>query len=359
MEYKTQANEKMSTANIKTPLIQVKDLRTYFFLEEGTVKAVDGVDLSINRGGTVGIVGESGCGKSVTAYSIVQLVVRPGKVVTGEAIFYRKSSGDEKSAQFDTIDLLKLPANGAEMRKIRGGEISMIFQEPMVSLSPVHTIGDQISENVLLHFDVPKKDALDQAADMLKRVGIPKPEERLNNYPFQLSGGMRQRAMIALALICRPSLLIADEPTTALDVTTQAQIIELIGQLQRDLGMAVMMITHNLGVVAEMCEEVVVMYLGEVVEHAPVDPLFHDPLHPYTRALLKSIPVLGASKGIRLQPIEGVVPDPYNRPKGCPFHPRCASFMPGRCDHERPPLYQLADGREVRCLLYENQSKGG
>ncbi len=348
----------MSITNKQLPLIQVKNLKTYFFLEEGTVKAVDGVDLAINRGGTVGIVGESGCGKSVTAYSMVQLVSRPGKVVSGEAIFYRRPAGNDKSSQIETIDLLKLPANGPEMRKIRGGEISMIFQEPMVSLSPVHTIGDQISENVLLHFDVSKKEALAQAASMLGLVGIPKPETRLNTYPFQLSGGMRQRAMIALALICRPSLLIADEPTTALDVTTQAQIIELIGKLQNDFGMAVMMITHNLGVVAEMCEEVVVMYLGEVVEHAPVDPLFHDPLHPYTRALLHSIPVLGASKGIRLEPIEGVVPDPYNRPTGCPFHPRCSRFIPGRCDVEHPALFKLADGREVRCILYENQAKG-
>ena len=338
------------------PLLEVKDLRTYFYMEEGISHAVDGVDFTINRGSTVGVVGESGCGKSVTAYSILQLVSKPGKIVSGSAILHRIPQAGQPAGQVETIDLLKLPANSPELRNMRGGEISMIFQEPMVSLSPLHTIGDQISENILLHRKVSKKEAMDLSADMLTKVGIPRAEERLATYPFQLSGGMRQRAMIALALVCRPSLLIADEPTTALDVTTQAQILELITGLQSEMGMAVMMITHNLGVVAEMCEEVVVMYLGEVVEQAPVDPLFHDPLHPYTQALLRSIPRLGASKGNKLEPIEGTVPDPYNRPKGCPFHPRCAKKIAGRCDEERPELYVMQDGRRVRCLLYEKEA---
>jgi peptide/nickel transport system ATP-binding protein len=346
----------MTTTEPKIPLLEVKDLRTYFYMEEGVSHAVDGVDFTINRGSTVGIVGESGCGKSVTAYSILQLVARPGKVVSGSAVLYRLLGSDKDKQQVETIDLLKLDPNSKEIRQMRGGEISMIFQEPMVSLSPLHTIGDQISENILLHRKVSKAEAMDQSAKMLGRVGIPKPEERLASYPFQLSGGMRQRAMIALALVCRPSLLIADEPTTALDVTTQAQILELIGDLQKEMGMAVMMITHNLGVVAEICDEVVVMYLGEVVEQAPVDALFHDPLHPYTQALLRSIPRLGASKGNKLEPIEGTVPDPYNRPKGCPFHPRCAQKIANRCDEIRPELVIMPDGRRVRCLLYEKEA---
>jgi oligopeptide/dipeptide ABC transporter ATP-binding protein len=339
----------------KLPLLEVNDLRTYFFMEEGVSHAVDGVDYTINRGGTVGIVGESGCGKSVTAYSILQLVSKPGKVVSGSAILHRVPRGGDQK-QVEVIDLLKLKPDSEELRQIRGGEISMIFQEPMVSLSPLHTIGDQISENILLHRKVSKKEAMDQAADMLREVGIPRSADRLASYPFQLSGGMRQRAMIALALVCHPSLLIADEPTTALDVTTQAQILELIIKLQKEMGMAVMMITHNLGVVAEMCDEVVVMYLGEVAEQAPVDALFHDPLHPYTQALLRSIPRLGASKGNRLEPIEGTVPDPYNRPKGCPFHPRCPKKIAGRCDEIRPDLVVMPDGRRVRCLLYQKEA---
>ena len=338
----------------KIPLLEVKDLRTYFYMEEGVSHAVDGVDFTINRGSTVGVVGESGCGKSVTAYSILQLVSKPGKIVSGSAILHRLPREGQKQGQ--DVDLLALKPDSEELRQMRGAEISMIFQEPMVSLSPLHTIGDQISENILLHRKVSKKEALEQSAEMLREVGIPRSAERLAAYPFQLSGGMRQRAMIALALVCRPSLLIADEPTTALDVTTQAQILELILRLQKEMGMAVMMITHNLGVVAEMCEEVVVMYLGEVVEQAPVDALFHDSLHPYTQALLRSIPRLGASKGNKLEPIEGTVPDPYNRPKGCPFHPRCVRKIAGRCDEIRPELVVMPDGRRVRCLLYQKEA---
>lgn len=331
------------------PILEVRNLKTHFFLDEGVVKAVEGADFTIPRGSTVGVVGESGCGKSVTAYSILQLVDRCGRIVDGQILWHRKPHGNGPA---EVIDLAGLKPTGGEMRAIRGGEIAMIFQEPMVSLSPVHTIGDQITENIRLHGAVNKKEARARAIELLGKVGIPQPRERVDAYPFQLSGGMRQRAMIAMALSCNPSLLIADEPTTALDVTTQAQIMELMGSLQRELGMAIMLITHNLGVVAEMCEQVIVMYLGEVVERADVDALFHDPLHPYTQALLRSLPILGRSKSGRLDPIEGMVPDPYHRPAGCAFHPRCARKIPGKCDQSPVPLVELKDGRAVRCVLY-------
>jgi peptide/nickel transport system ATP-binding protein len=325
-------------------LLEVKALRTHFLMDEGTVKAVEGADFTVRRGQTVGVVGESGCGKSVTAFSILQLVEKPGRIVGGEILWYRQGQAP--------VDLARLNPRGAEMRAIRGAEIAMIFQEPMVSLSPVHTIGAQISEVILLHQRCTKEEARRLSTEMLGKVGIPHPEQRVDTYPFQLSGGMRQRAMIAMALSCNPSLLIADEPTTALDVTTQAQIMELMLSLQHEFGMAIMLITHNLGVVAETCQQVIVMYLGEIVEQSPVDALFHDPLHPYTEALLRSIPVLGRSKAGKLDPIKGAVPDPYNRPPGCAFHPRCAKAMAGRCEVERPELVYLPDGRTVRCLLY-------
>ena len=297
-------------------LLEVKNLKTHFILDEGVVKAVDGVDFTVKRGTTIGIVGESGCGKSVTAFSILQLVEKPGKIVDGQILFRGEQNGE-------AIDLVALNKRGKEMREIRGDEIAMIFQEPMNSLSPVHTIGNQIVEAIRLHRAMSKEQARNYAAELLGLVGIPQPADRLDNYTFQLSGGMRQRAMIAMALACNPRLLIADEPTTALDVTTQAQILELMNELQEKFGMAVMMITHDLGVVAEMCQEVVVMYLGEVVEQADIDSIFYNPLHPYTQALLRSIPRLGLGKTQELNPIEGSVPDPFNRPKGCPFHLRC------------------------------------
>ena len=334
-------------------LLEVKGLKTYFFLDEGIVKAVDGVDFDVKRGSTIGVVGESGCGKSVTAYSILQLVSPPGKIADGQLLLHKRASnGDGASETTEIIDIAALPSNSERLREIRGSEIAMIFQEPMTSLSMMYTVGEQIIEAVQLHFDMTDDQARKRAIEMLGKVGIPNPEVRVDAYPFQLSGGMRQRAMIAMALSCSPSLLIADEPTTALDVTTQAQILELMLQLQRDLGMAVMMITHDLGVVAEICDDVVVMYLGEIMEQADVDSLFHDPLHPYTRALLKSIPLLGKSKEGRLKPIEGTVPDPYNRPNGCPFHTRCTEIIPGKCDTIHPNLVRLPDGRAVRCLLY-------
>lgn len=326
-------------------ILEVKNLQTHFELDEGTVKAVAGVDFTVRKGITLGIVGESGCGKSVTAMSILKIVDDPGKIVGGQVLL--KSNGH-------VVDLVALPEGSKEMRDIRGNEIAMVFQEPMNSLSPVHTIGDQIMEAILLHKPMTKAQARLETIELLRLVGIPKPEDRVDNYTFQLSGGMRQRAMIAMALSCTPSLLIADEPTTALDVTTQAQILELMKSLQDQFGMAVMLITHDLGVVAETCDEVVVMYLGEVVEQADIDSLFYDPKHPYTQALIRSIPRLGAGRTQKLNPIEGSVPDPFNRPTGCPFHSRCDQFMPGKCDVTHPKLTTLDDGRTVRCLLYED-----
>jgi len=324
--------------------LEVNGLKTHFFTDEGVVKAVDGADFQIQRGGTVCLVGESGCGKSVTARSMLQIVDRPGRIVDGEILLHRSNG--------KVVDLATLNPSGKAMRAIRGKEIAMIFQEPMSSLSPVHTIGNQIMEAIQLHFDADKKEARAQAIDLLNRVGIPQADQRLDAYVFQLSGGMRQRAMIAMALSCRPSLLIADEPTTALDVTTQAIILDLIKELQRDLNMTIMFITHDLGVVAEIADQVVVMYLGKAVESGTVDTIFHDPKHPYTRALHRSIPKLGESNKGRLDTIRGMVPHPFARPRGCTFHPRCDNFMPGVCDRIDPPIVPLSEGADVRCLLY-------
>lgn len=333
-------------------LLDIKGLKTYFFLDEGTVKAVDGVDLTLRRQKTMCVVGESGCGKSVTARSILQIVDPPGRIVEGEILYYRLQGSNGTSQASEVINLAALDPKGREIREIRGKEISMIFQEPMTSLSPVHTIGNQIIEMIQLHLPLTKQEARDLAIQMLARVGIPKPEQRIDDYPFQLSGGMRQRAMIAMALSCRPNLIIADEPTTALDVTTQAQILDLMIELQEDMGMAIMLITHDLGVVAEMADEVAVMYLGHVVETGDVDSIFHDPKHPYTRALLRSIPKVGLKARERLDSIRGMVPDPYNRPTGCPFHTRCDEVIPGVCERTLPPRINLGEGRTVRCLLY-------
>jgi len=338
-------------------LLEIKGLKTQFFLDEGLVEAVNGVNLKIRRGATVGLVGESGCGKSVTAFSVLNLVTRPGRVVAGQILFHRTlataAGGDARGAQVETIDLAALDPDGKQMSAVRGKEIAMIFQEPMVSLSMMHTIGFQIMEAILLHFDVSQQEARQRAIQILNKVGIPNAAERVDMYPFQLSGGMRQRAMIAMALSCNPTLLIADEPTTALDVTTQAQILELMLHLQKEFGMSILLITHDLGVVAETCDEVAVMYLGEVVEQGSVRQIFHSPAHPYTQALLNSIPKLGSSKAGRLTPIEGTVPDPYNRPTGCPFHPRCVRFIKDLCDQDNPPQIELNDGRSVRCWLHD------
>jgi peptide/nickel transport system ATP-binding protein len=332
------------------PLLTVRDLKTYFVQDEGTVKAVDGVSFEMGPGATLGIVGESGCGKSITARSILRIVDRPGRIIEGEIRFRRRPVN---GAAPQAVDLARLDANGAEMRAIRGAEIALIFQEPMSSFSPVHTVGNQIIEAILLHEPVTRAQARDKTIALLRRVGVSSPEQRVDQFSHQLSGGLRQRAMIAMALACRPSLLIADEPTTALDVTTQTQILELMRQLQGEDGMAIMLITHDLGVVAEMATEVAVMYLGRVVEQAPVDAIFHAPKHPYTRALLRSIPSIRSRTRERLTPIAGSVPHPYDRPTGCPFHPRCPDAIPGRCDREAPTLKSVADRHAVSCVLYE------
>ena len=333
------------------PLLSVRNLHTYFAQDEGTVKAVDGVNLEMNVRATLGIVGESGCGKSVTARSILRIVDRPGRIVDGE-IWFRRPTADGGAGD-RAVDLAKLAPNSEEMRSIRGAEIALIFQEPMSSFSPVHSIGNQIIEAILLHQDVDRRGAHDKAIDMLRRVGVSSPEQRVDQLSHQLSGGLRQRAMIAMALSCSPTLLIADEPTTALDVTTQTQILELMRQLQQEDGMAIMLITHDLGVIAEMATDVAVMYLGRVVEQAPVDAIFHTPRHPYTRALLRSIPRIRSRSRERLTPIAGSVPHPYDRPTGCPFHPRCPDFMPGTCDRQTPNPRTVGELHTVSCFLYE------
>ena len=341
-----------TTTLTSSPLLSVRHLHTYFPQDEGVVKAVDGASFDLYPGRTLGIVGESGCGKSITARSILRIIDRPGRIVEGQILFQRqKMRGTDAAAA--VVDLTQLNANGAEMRAIRGAEIALIFQEPMASFSPVHTVGNQIIEVILLHQPIGRREAREHAIEMFRQVGIPLPEQRLDAYAHQLSGGLRQRAMIATALACNPSLLIADEPTTALDVTTQAQILDLLRRLQQEYGMAIMLITHDLGVVAEMADDVVVMYLGRVVEQAAVDEIFYAPKHPYTQALLRSIPHIRSRSREHLASIAGSVPHPYNRPPGCPFHPRCAAFMPGTCDQRVPSLQAVETRHAVSCFLYD------
>jgi peptide/nickel transport system ATP-binding protein len=342
----------------KSSLLEVRNLKTYFFLDEGVVRAVDDVSFEIDRGTVLGVVGESGCGKSVLARSIMRIVRPPGRFVEGQIIYRRSTEGGPEDADPDSIDLVELPTDGPEMREIRGGEITMVFQEPMVSFSPVHTVGSQIIEGILLHQEVTPEEARAQAIVTLRRVGIADPERNVDEYPFNLSGGMRQRCMIAMALSCNPTLLIADEPTTALDVTTQAQILELMAELQQESGMAMMLITHNLGVVAQMAEEVIVMYLGKIVERADVQTIFNNPKHPYTQELLKSIPRLSRTKQTeRLTAISGNVPPPFVRPSGCHFHPRCPAFMPGVCDVVEPKTITVGENHTTSCLLFSDGSE--
>ncbi|TDE88523.1 ABC transporter ATP-binding protein [Occultella glacieicola] len=353
------------------PVLQLTGLRTEFQLEDGVVTAVDGVDLTIRRGETLAVVGESGCGKSVMARSILQLVDRPGRIVGGQVWVPRPASTEVERARGRSRRRRRrretpaettvapegmvglIGADPAIIRAVRGKRIAMVFQEPMTSLSAVHRVGDQITEAIQLHAPMPKDVARERAIDLLRRVGIAAPEKRVDAYPFELSGGMRQRVMIAMALSCDPELLIADEPTTALDVTTQAQILELLASLRDERGMAIMLITHDLGVAAQLADSVAVMYLGNVVERGDLAEIFRSPRHPYTRALLRSIPKLGQGRDIRLAPVRGMVPHPFARPSGCPFHDRCDSFQPGRCDTAPPPLIRDDQGHEVRCVLYE------
>ncbi len=349
----TDAHRRASMPAANDILIQVEDLQVHFHTSLGIVRALNGVSFDIPRGRVLGIVGESGCGKSITGLSIMQLVPPPGKVESGRVLF--RESGEE------AIDVLKLGRHSDQMRSIRGNSIGMIFQEPMTSLNPLFTVGQQIEEAVLLHQTQNHEEARKRAVDILDKVGMPNPERIADSYPHQLSGGMRQRAMIAMALSCTPTLLIADEPTTALDVTTEAQILELMRDLQEEIGTSIMFITHNMGVVAQMCDEVAVMYLGRVVESASVDDIFYDPKHPYTVSLLRSIPRLGTKRGSRLEVIKGTVPDPYTTVTGCPFHPRCPSFMPGICDM-LVPVETVVDGNPnhtVRCHLYPGSTVFG
>ncbi|WML42798.1 ABC transporter ATP-binding protein [Neobacillus sp. PS3-40] len=322
-------------------LLKVEDLTIKFKSRQGVVKAVDSLSFELEQGSSLGIVGESGSGKSVTSLSIMGLLQNANAEITGKI-------------NFDGVNLLKLSPD--EMRKIRGKSVSMIFQEPMTSLNPLHTCGKQIMEPILIHQkDVSKQNAKKYAIEMLRMVGIPSPEQRFHEYPHQMSGGMRQRIMIAIALACNTKLLIADEPTTALDVTIQAQILDLMNNLKKKRDMSIIMITHDLGVVKEMCEKVVVMYTGQIVEKSPTELVFADPLHPYTKGLLNAIPKI-SSKVARLEAIEGTVPDALKMPSGCSFHPRC-KYATEKCKLVAPPLFKQEDGREVRCFIYDVAEK--
>lgn len=344
-------------SNLTGPLLSVRDLKTHFLMDEGVVKAVDGVSFDVYAGQVFGIVGESGCGKTVTMKSILRIVEQPGKIVHGQMLLSREGrdgSGGEDSAGGDSVDLARLDPKGKEMRSIRGAEIALIPQEPMASFSPVHTIGDQIIETIRLHQAIDKKGARKSALRLLMDVGIPMPERRLEAYSWQLSGGLRQRAIIAMALSCSPRLLIADEPTTAVDVTTQAQVLRLLRQLQKDRNAAIIFITHDLGVIAQIAEYVMVMYLGLVMERGPVDDIFHEPKHPYTQALLRSIPSVNSAPRVDLPTISGSIPHPFNKPPGCPFHPRCGRRIPGTCDVRTPALQAVGERQWVSCFLYHD-----
>jgi len=323
--------------------LRVENLKVHFRLDEGILKAVDGVSFAIEKGKTLGLVGESGCGKSVTSQAILRIVPDPGSV-QGE-ILYRRRNGPP-------IDLAALKEDGQEIRSIRGKDITMIFQEPMTSFSPLYTMGNQLMEAILLHRTRDKEEARKIAVEMLDKVGIADPEKRIDDYPHEFSGGMRQRVMIAMALSCNPELLIADEPTTALDVTIQAQVLELMKSLQAEFGMSILFITHDLGVIAEMCDDVAVMYLGKIVEYSTTDDIFYNPKHPYTVGLLKSIPKIGDRDKAKLAAIKGVVPQPLDMPPCCGFYERCDRMIPGLCDKHDVPAAEIAAGHMVRCFLY-------
>ncbi len=328
-------------------ILEIKNLKTYFFLDSGTVMAVDGVDLKLDRNVTLGLVGESGCGKSVTARSIMRLIQSPpGRIVEGQVLYHRKQDQS-------IVDIAALDSRGSMMRNLRGMEIAMVFQEPMTSLNPLYTVGKQIAEAVKLHQGLDTKEALDRALEMLYKVKISDPKQRLHEYPHQLSGGMRQRVMIAMALSCNPAILIADEPTTALDVTVQAQILDLMRELQDDFGSSIILITHNLGVVSQMADYVAVMYLGKIVEYGDVRTIFHNPLHPYSLGLLDSVPVFGRKGEKVLVPIEGMVPTPTEIIPGCAFAPRCPRAM-AMCDQQKPPLQEIEPGHLIACWLHVN-----
>ncbi|WP_255223039.1 ABC transporter ATP-binding protein [Paenibacillus sp. 7541] len=365
----TEAQQSGSLMRAASPLpgarkaLEVRNLRVGFPTEEGMVQAVGGIDLEIERGRTLALVGESGCGKSVTGRALMALQPKHAEV-SGEIWLTpgrQEAQLDRRlraSSENGSFNLLQFKPGGKEMRHVRGGLISMIFQEPMTALSPLHTIGEQIMENILLHRTKNRKEARSIALEMMERVGIGNAQRRLDQYPHEFSGGMRQRAMIAMALSCQPALLIADEPTTALDVTIQAQVLELMKQLQHELGMAILFITHDLGVVAETADEVAVMYLGRIVERAPVRELFRNPKHPYTKGLMRSIPRIGGVGG-RLASIEGTVPLPLNRPPMCGFYERCSERIEGVCNRQDVPESDAGPGHKVRCFLYSEPEKKG
>jgi len=324
-------------------LLSMRNLHTQFFSREGILRAVDGVSFDIKRGEILGVAGESGCGKSVMAQSILRIVPTHGRIVDGEILLQHDD---------EIVDLAQLDWRGDKIREIRGATVSMVFQEPMTSFSMAYTIGNQIIEVIRLHQKVDETEARARAIDILRRVGMPQPEQNVDAYPFALSGGMRQRAMIAMALSCHPLLLIADEPTTAVDVTIQAQILELMKDLQQEMNMAMIVITHDMAVISELCDRVMIMYLGKDVENAPAGELFRNPKHPYTKGLLNSVPQLGGGKSQEIVAITGTVPSPYDRPTGCSFHPRCPDFMPGVCDLSEPPQITVGPNHSVRCHLY-------
>jgi oligopeptide/dipeptide ABC transporter ATP-binding protein len=352
-----------SNSPLPAPLLSVRDLHVSFALDEGLIRAVDGVSFDVMPGRVTGIVGESGCGKSVTMRAILQLVDEPGRIESGEILFDCRT-GAAAGKNSEVIDLSKLRRNSARLRAIRGAEIALIPQEPMAAFSPVHTVGSQIIEAIQLHHrqwrpdgsQLTHQDARAIVVGLFHDVGISMPAQRVDAYSWQLSGGLRQRAMIAMALSCKPRLLIADEPTTAIDVTTQAQVLELLRELQRKHGTAIIFITHDLGVIAQMANDVVVMYLGRVVEKGPVDAIFHAPKHPYTRALLRSIPSIVGETQVDLPTIAGNLPHPFNRPSGCPFHPRCGEVVGPVCSASVPQLKSLPDGQQVSCFLHQDRS---
>ncbi|SDE43058.1 ABC transporter ATP-binding protein [Auraticoccus monumenti] len=362
-----------STEHPEDVIVSVQDLQVEFKTTLGVVRALNGVSFDIPRGKVVGIVGESGCGKSVTARAIMQIIEHPGKITNGSIEFHRQG-GDRATSQLlaedgagaddavtasGGVDITRLNPRSAAMRAIRGAEIAMIFQEPMTSLNPVYTVGSQIEEAILLHQTPDKEKARQQAVDMLRQVGMPNPERIAKSYPHQLSGGMRQRAMIAMAMSCHPALLIADEPTTALDVTTEAQILALMRKLKDEIGMSIMFITHSMGVVAQLCDEVIVMYLGQVVERASVDEIFYNPKHPYTRSLLRSIPRIGMAEHTPLEVIKGSIPDPYTQVTGCSFHPRCPDYLGDVCRDTIPAEALLAGPTPhgAKCHLYTDEGR--
>jgi peptide/nickel transport system ATP-binding protein len=336
------------------PLLEVRDLQTVFELDEGTVKAVDGVSFDVYPGRVLGIVGESGCGKSVTIKSVLRLIEEPGRIANGSIHFRSKILGNHAT---DMVDIVQLPSKSSQLRALRGNEIALIPQEPMAAFSPVHTIGNQLIEVIKLHQYVRDEEANKIAVNRLREVGVPNPESAMERYSWELSGGLRQRAMIGMALTCDPLLLIADEPTTAIDVTTQAQVLSLLRKLQQEHQTSIIFITHDLGVIAQLADDVVVMYLGKVMESGPVDQIFHNPQHPYTRALLRSIPTIYTKNRSRLPTISGSIPHPFQKRTGCPFVARCQEVLPKqKCANQAPVLKSINEHQAVSCFLHEEEA---